>query len=209
MKRNDAAPAADRLVSVATELFYRKGFRAVGIEEIVDQTGVTKPTLYRNFASKDDLGAACLSKVAAKDLASLAAIAEALTGDPEGQIRALVAQASSRIADLAYRGWPMSNLAVEIPDRRHPARQVGEQYMVKVRTHLHDLSRDAGFSNPEMLADGLLLLIEGAAASWHNFGAKGPAAHLAATCETLMRAHRQPVHPTADGDLSGPPADEP
>ena len=57
-----AAPlrAADRIRASASELFYREGIRAVGVDEVVDRAGVTKPSLYRSFASKDDLAAAYL-----------------------------------------------------------------------------------------------------------------------------------------------------
>lgn len=50
--------AADRIRASASELFYREGIRAVGVDEVVERAGVTKPSLYRSFASKDDLAAA-------------------------------------------------------------------------------------------------------------------------------------------------------
>src|SRR5271155_253643 len=52
--------AADRIREAARDLFYRQGIRAVGVDEIVARAGVTKPSLYRSFASKDALAAACL-----------------------------------------------------------------------------------------------------------------------------------------------------
>ena len=57
-----AAPprAAERIRESARELFYREGIRAIGVDEIVNRAGVTKPSLYRSFASKDDLAAAYL-----------------------------------------------------------------------------------------------------------------------------------------------------
>ena len=60
----EAAPARklarDKVLRVAADLFYRKGIRAVGVEEIVKQAGVAKISLYRNFESKDDLVVAYL-----------------------------------------------------------------------------------------------------------------------------------------------------
>ena len=57
--RNANGPrAADRIRASASELFYREGIRAVGVDEVVERAGVTKPSLYRSFASKDDLAAA-------------------------------------------------------------------------------------------------------------------------------------------------------
>lgn len=52
--------AADRIRRTAREMFYRDGIRAVGVDAIVTQAGVTKPSLYRSFASKDELAAAYL-----------------------------------------------------------------------------------------------------------------------------------------------------
>ena len=52
--------AADRIRETARELFYRQGIRAVGVDQIVTEAGVTKPSLYRAFASKDALAAAYL-----------------------------------------------------------------------------------------------------------------------------------------------------
>ena len=56
----DKLLAADRIRRTAREMFYRDGIRAVGVDAIVTQAGVTKPSLYRSFASKDELAAAYL-----------------------------------------------------------------------------------------------------------------------------------------------------
>src|SRR5882757_7257129 len=52
--------AGEKIRTTARNLFYRQGIRAVGVDEIVNAAGVTKPSLYRAFPSKDDLVAACL-----------------------------------------------------------------------------------------------------------------------------------------------------
>ena len=53
-----APRAIDRIRESAQELFYNEGIRAIGVDEIVNRAGVTKPSLYRSFASKDELAAA-------------------------------------------------------------------------------------------------------------------------------------------------------
>ena len=45
----------ERVLETAYELFSRHGTRAVGVDRIIAESGVAKMTLYRNFASKDDL----------------------------------------------------------------------------------------------------------------------------------------------------------
>jgi AcrR family transcriptional regulator len=52
--------ARERILETADDLFYREGIHAVGIDTIIEKSGVAKMSLYRNFASKDDLVAAYL-----------------------------------------------------------------------------------------------------------------------------------------------------
>src|SRR4051812_3988985 len=52
--------ARERIPETASELFFRHGIRAVGIDTIIARSGVAKMSLYRHFASKDDLVVAFL-----------------------------------------------------------------------------------------------------------------------------------------------------
>src|SRR3546814_809496 len=110
----------------ARDLFYRRGIRAVGVEEIVNRAGVTKPSLYRAFASKDDLVAACLQASAMEKRAELDEVIAAASPDPLEQLRAVLRHFASMIAAPNFRGCPMSNTAIEFPEPGHPARVVLE-----------------------------------------------------------------------------------
>ncbi|UUZ94841.1 TetR/AcrR family transcriptional regulator [Paenibacillus sp. P25] len=52
--------ARNQILQVASDLFYREGIRAVGIDRIIAESGISKASFYRNFASKDDLVTAYL-----------------------------------------------------------------------------------------------------------------------------------------------------
>ena len=52
---NARVPPRQRLLAAATELFYRHGIRAVGVDAIAEAAGTNKMTLYRHFSSKDEL----------------------------------------------------------------------------------------------------------------------------------------------------------
>jgi len=56
------SPARQRLLETASALFYQEGIRAIGVDTIVERSGVGKATLYRHFPSKDDLIAAYLEE---------------------------------------------------------------------------------------------------------------------------------------------------
>lgn len=52
----------DELILTALRLFYRHGVHAVGINEVLAESGIAKKTLYKYFASKDALILACVVK---------------------------------------------------------------------------------------------------------------------------------------------------
>lgn len=181
--------AAKRVFDTARELFYKRGIRAVGVDEIVTQAGVTKPSLYRNFASKDDLVAACLEGYAADSWAEINAALLAADKNPRAQLRAFVNHYALQMAMPDFRGCPMSNTAVEFPEPGHPGRAIAENCKIELRARLVDLTRQLDVREPEALADGLLLLIEGAYSTHHVFGTQGPAQSLVSCADALIHAH--------------------
>jgi AcrR family transcriptional regulator len=182
--------AAERVFETARDLFYHRGIRAVGVDEIVSQAGVTKPSLYRAFASKDDLVAACLEQSGREGRAALDAVVASAPDDPGEQLRAIVRYYAGKMAQPDFRGCPMSNTAVEFPDPGHPGRIVLEACKTELRARLSELARKLDVGDPEGLADGLVLIIEGAMASHHIFGSQGPSAAMLATADALMDAYK-------------------
>src|ERR1700722_18542566 len=79
-------PPRERILTAARELFYRRGIHAVGVDAIAETAGTNKMTLYRHFASKDALVAACLSELTQEFDAAWNVIAAAHIGDPKGQL---------------------------------------------------------------------------------------------------------------------------
>lgn len=181
--------AATRIFETARELFYRRGIRAVGVDEIVCEAGVTKPSLYRNFDSKDDLVAKCLESFAEEGWAALEERIEAAGPAPRARLDALIAYYANEMAQPGFRGCPMSNAAVEFPEEGHPGRLVAETCKTRLRERVVDLTRAIGADDPEALADGLILLIEGAYAAHHVFGSQGPASAFSMATERLIAGH--------------------
>jgi AcrR family transcriptional regulator len=181
--------AAVRVFEAARDLFYLRGIRAVGVDEIVCKAGVTKPSLYRAFASKDDLVAACLEESGRESRAALCEALEAAGSDPRDQLRAMVRFFAAKIASPNFRGCPMSNTAVEIPEPGHPGRVVLESCKADLRALVVEITRRLDIARPEELADGLILIIEGGMAAHHIFGSQGPCAAMTATSDALIDAH--------------------
>src|SRR5258705_6920899 len=119
----DARPSArKRIFDTASDLFYRKGIRAVGVETIAAEADTTKMSLYRSFPSKDELVAAWLREHDARFWKTWEAMASRYPSDPRRQIHAAFGLLAKHVADPAPRGCPIANAAVEITEKDHPAR---------------------------------------------------------------------------------------
>jgi len=188
-KAADAPPrAADRIRATVRELFYRRGIRAVGIDEIVTRAGVTKPSLYRNFASKDELAADYMRQYEAEFWARFEADMARHPGDPRAQLMSFLTRIGERAQNGEYRGCGMTNAVVEYPDRDNPARLVAVNNKQELRRRLTELARAMGANDPEALGDGLLLLIEGTFVTGQLFGEGGPSRSLAVVADQLIAA---------------------
>lgn len=180
--------AADRIRETARELFYRDGIRAVGVDEIVSRAGVTKPSLYRSFASKDELAASYLRDYEVEFWRRFDASVAARPADPRAQLAHFLTPLADRAAKHGYRGCGFTNAAVEYPEADHPARLVAVEHKRELRRRLTAMAAEMGAADPETLGDGLLLLIEGAYVSGQLFGEGGPARSVAVVADRLIEA---------------------
>jgi len=187
----DAVPpprAADRILDAARDLFYREGIRAVGVDEIVRQAGVTKPSLYRSFPSKDELAASYLRVYEDEFWEKFDRSVAVHPGDPRAQIIDFLSGIAKRAVVAGYRGCGLTNACVEYPEADHPARFVSEEHKRELRRRLHAMAAGMGAVDADDLGDGLLLLIEGAYISSQIFGEGGPAGAVARNAERMIAA---------------------
>jgi AcrR family transcriptional regulator len=187
--KDEQIPPRERLLAVAADLFYRHGIRAVGVEAIAEAAGTNKMTLYRHFASKDELVAEYLRQTAKVADACWDRFAQAHPGEALAQIRAWLAEMADHVASTDERGCALANAAVELPEKDHPARCVIEEFKIAQRERLIALCRAAGLSEPDMLADELHLLLEGARVTSQSVGADGLGARLMRMGEAMLAAH--------------------
>lgn len=169
----------DKIFAAARELFYREGFHAVGIDTIVATAGVAKTSLYRWFPSKDQLIVAVLESLHDEFWAQWESIAEKHEGNAREELLAQLGWIGKWITDPRSRGCPLLNAAAEFPEPSHPARAVVLRSKQLLRRRLLQLSMAMGAGDPQLLADQLTLLVDGAFADSQALGKKGPAASLA------------------------------
>ena len=185
-----APRAADRIFDTARELFYREGIRAVGVDEIVTRAGVTKPSLYRSYKSKDELVAAVLRQVETGFWERFEAAEQLHPGDPKAQMIAYFQGLADRSGGDDYRGCNLSNAVVEYPDRQHAGRQVAQAHKQQLRERLQAKAAQMGASDPKALGDAMMLLVEGLFTSSQMFdGDDKPAKAAVGAVKALIAAY--------------------
>jgi len=152
-------------------------------------TITNKTTLYRHFASKEELVAECMREYGRELETAWDAIEQAHVGESKDQLLACPRFLAEFKLDTSERGCALANAAIQLPDANHPARRVIEECKSRGRDRIIELCRKAGLRDPELLADELFLLSEGARLSIQSLGPNGPAGRLAKMFETLVAAH--------------------
>jgi AcrR family transcriptional regulator len=143
--------ARERILATASELFYREGIRAIGVDTVVERSGVSKTSLYRLFESKDALIAAFAAERDRSFWAWWDHIEEQHADDPRVLLEALLSGIAERIGHSTYRGCPFLNLATEFPDDSHPGRVVARSNKERRIATLE--SSDRGAASPKAQRD--------------------------------------------------------
>ncbi len=177
------AGARDRLVAAAERLFYSDGIRAVGVDRLCAEAGVSKRSLYQHFTGKDDV-----------IVAMLQARGEALRGMgdpgpdavPRDRILGVFDELGRLATDDGFRGCPFVSAATELKDHDHVGSVAARGYKVALTELFEELAREGGASDPGLLALQLTLLFDGANAYSVVRGGSTPAARAAVV--TLLDA---------------------
>ncbi|MFS0722709.1 TetR/AcrR family transcriptional regulator [Paenibacillus sp. 1P07SE] len=178
--------ARQRVLAVACELFYREGIRAVGVDTIVEKSGVAKTTLYRHFPTKEDLIIAYLEAYDHMNWESFDEVLSKHSGAPQDQLLAFIEATIEILEPDHHRGCVFLNALAEFSNQEHPVHLLALEYNRALRLRLTRLTRQAGIED-EQLADRLMLLINGAMASIPIYGFDGPAAQLKTIAAHLIK----------------------
>jgi len=176
-------------MAVAGSMFYADGIRATGIDVVAARAGVAPTTLYRLFASKDDLVAAYVERCSERYKALLAAAAAPGAGSPRDRILAVFDAFTAEIRSGSCRGCPFLMALAEYPDPQSPVHLAAVAHKAWLRALFHELLREVPGATPQArsaLADQLALLAEGIYASVQALGPEGPAAQGRALAQAIL-----------------------
>jgi len=149
------ADMEERILETTDRLFYGQGIRAIGVDTIAAETGISKRTLYNYFPSKDALIAAYLSRRVSPIAASDAPPAE--------QILAMFERLERTFASRGFRGCPFVNAVAELGE--HPVRAIAASFKEGRRAWFRDRLVELGIRDADGVATQLSILLDGAIAA--------------------------------------------
>ncbi|WGD56135.1 TetR/AcrR family transcriptional regulator [Bradyrhizobium sp. CB1650] len=146
----------ERILETADKLFYLQGIRAIGVDTIAAEVGISKRTLYNHFPSKDALIAAYLERRFVQPGPS--------DKPPAEQILATFDALERRFAAKDFRGCPFVNAVAELGPADRAVKKIAVAFKESRRVWFRDRLKELGVADAEALATQLVLLVDGSIA---------------------------------------------
>ena len=151
-----------RILDAAARLFYRRGIRAVSVDEVAETASVTKVTVYKYFRSKDNLIASCLHMLDDRFFAWFVDQVESCSDEAEERLLAVFDVLDRWYHRPTFRGCAFINTTVELAEPTHPAHHAVVAHKQRSRAYFRELAEAACVDDPDDIADQWMLLSEGA-----------------------------------------------
>jgi AcrR family transcriptional regulator len=149
-------------MKAAYDLFSRHGTRTVGVDAVIGQAGVAKMTLYRNFASKDDLILAFLERREAHWTHGWVRAGAHRRGEtPAQRLLAIFELFGEWFARPDFEGCSFVTTLLEVTNRDSPVRQASIKHLANIRSFLSELAAEAGIADPDSFARKWHILMKG------------------------------------------------
>jgi AcrR family transcriptional regulator len=169
--RIPAGSPVERIMAVAMDLFYAQGYRATGVNEVIEKSGVAKATFYSHFPAKDDLAVAYLEQAREEELRYLDGCLAAAP-EPLGRYLSVVASVGPWLIEHDFGGCPFLNIASEAPHANAGLRRVGVRLYEEVRERVKVLTEELIASDPKKyghvdareVSDEYMVIVAGALA---------------------------------------------
>jgi AcrR family transcriptional regulator len=184
-------PLRERILVAAGDLFHKQGIRGVGVEAIAEAAQTNKMTLYRYFASKDELITEWVRGMIAHKEEDWKDLSARYRGDPEGQLQEWSRRIAAKLRAMEERGSALGNAFAELPDPNHPARRVMQEHKVREHKRVVRLCKAAGFPDPAFSANLFTMMLEGAHSCGTCVGMRQIGEHLVQVVNLMVENNRR------------------
>ena len=185
-----AESTRERFITVANRLFFERGFHATGLDQVIEEVGVTKTTFYKHFESKDDLAIAVLHERDKHELAEwLGEMAKRGRGDAAAEILVLFDLVEEWLGRPDFSGCMFLKAASEYPEPNDPVHQAAMIHGQNLYRELELRATRAGALDAKGLASQLMLVLTGAVLARHETGQPDRARSARSAAGMLVAAH--------------------
>jgi AcrR family transcriptional regulator len=183
-----------RILDTAYELFSRRGVRAVGVDQLIEQADVAKATFYRHFRSKDDLVLAFLDEREQRWTRKwVEAEARRRGATPEEQLLAIFDLFDEWFHRDDFEGCSFVNVLLEFGGTNgHALGRAAAGHLETIRTVVETLAEEAGLHDPASFALSWHILMKGSIVQAGE-GDQQAAKRAQAIAKLLIDKHRQGV----------------
>lgn len=186
----------ERILAKAMDLFYRQGYQATGINQIIDEAGVARASFYAHFPSKDDLFLAYAKAMADQDIAEMRA-GVATLNSPHDRFYGLLTLLPAWLEEFNYRGCPYQIILAEAPPGDEGLHAVSRRHHEEIIELIKELARDYSEDCPALrrmdlnhLAKRYVILMDGAIAAAVAYRENWPIEEARQTLEKIIEAAR-------------------
>ncbi len=168
---NNRLSPRDRILATAADLFYRQGYRATGVNEVIEKAGVAKATFYAHFPTKDELCLAYLQERNEREAQEILDVV-ATKRTPLTRFLSVFEFMEPWAIRTEFRGCQFLNMVPEVPDETSPLREEARRHYDWARNSVKELAKDLiasdkkkyGHLNPDQLAEAYVTQLAGAVA---------------------------------------------
>ncbi len=160
----------EQLIETTLDLIYRDGCHATGVDRIVEESSVSKMTLYKYFHSKEELILAALRRRDEQFRNWFMREVVRRARKPERRLLAVFDVLESWIRSKEFFGCPFVNAAAEYTADEHPIHAAAAEHKRLMLSFVCELAHAAGANDPKVLAQQLCLLLEGTAVTSYITG---------------------------------------
>ncbi len=185
-----ASRKREQLIDTALDLFYQDGFHATGVDKILEKAGVARMTLYNHFKSKDELILAVLHRRDEKFCNWFMRTVERLGKTPQDRLLAIFDALEEWFSGKDYSGCMFINASAEFGRADDPIHMAAGEHKNLILKFLRELTLAADVTEPEELADGLMLLMEGAIVMSYVADDENAAARAKVAASNLIQQSR-------------------
>lgn len=183
MTRNETR---DIILDVTEKLIYRHGIAATGMDLLVKTAGVSRKSIYRYFANKDELVIAALQRRDERWMQWLRSEVQRHEGSGE-RLLALFSALKTWFGSADFRGCAFINTSGETGNAQDPVRLLAKAHKQKLFKYALELCEAHGSPDPERQAAQLLILIDGAITVALVMGDSTAADHAQDMARSLLR----------------------